>query len=64
MTNQENPMPPDPFEVPDGVVSIMRGLAQLHAAGMMAGLAEHVMTQFISNVYVALSVLQNAQPEE
>jgi hypothetical protein len=38
----------------------MRGLAQLHSAGMVAGLAEHVMTQFISNVFVALSVVQNA----
>jgi len=32
----------------------------------MAGLSEAVMTQFISNVFVALSLMQNAQqaPEE
>jgi hypothetical protein len=56
-------MPADPFGPPDETIAIMRGLAQLHSAGMVAGLAEHVMTQFISNVFVALSVVQNAQAQ-
>jgi hypothetical protein len=56
-------LPPDPFGPPDEVLSIMKGLAQLHAGGIIAGLPEHVMTQFISNVYVALSVMQNSQAQ-
>jgi len=59
-------LPPDPFGPPDDMVTMMKGLSHLHSAGMMAGLSEAVMTQFISNVFVALSLMQNAQqaPEE
>lgn len=54
-------LPPDPFGPPEEMLSIMRGLSQIHSAGMIAGLSETVMTQFISNVFVAFSVMQNAQ---
>ena len=57
-------MPPDPFGPPEEVLSIMKGLAQIHSAGMMSGLSESVMTQFISNVFITLSMMQNAQQQE
>jgi hypothetical protein len=59
-------LPPDPFGPPEEILSIMKGLSQLHSAGMMAGLSESVMTQFISNVFLTLSMMQNApaQTEE
>jgi hypothetical protein len=57
-------MPQDPFGPPEEMISMMKGLAHLHSAGMMSGLPEHVMTQFISNVFVALSVMQNAPDPE
>lgn len=59
----ENPMPPDPFGPPEEVMSIMKGLSQLHSAGMMSGLSEPVMTQFISNIFITLSMMQNAQAQ-
>lgn len=61
--SDETPMPPDPFGPPEEVMSIMSGLSQLHAAGMMAGLSESVMTQFISNIFITLSMMQNAQAQ-
>jgi len=61
--SDETPMPPDPFGPPEEVLNIMKGLAQIHSAGMMSGLSEPVMTQFISNVFITLSMMQNAQQE-
>jgi len=57
-------LPPDPFGPPEEMVTMMKGLAQLHSAGIMSGLPEHVATQFISNVFVAFSLMQNAQEEK
>jgi hypothetical protein len=57
-------MPADPFGPPEETLAMMRGLAQLHSAGIMSGLPEHVMTQFISNVFVAISMMNNAQEQE
>lgn len=56
-------LPPDPFGPAEEVLSIMKGLAQLHSAGMISGLSETVMTQFISNVFITLSMMQNAQAQ-
>jgi hypothetical protein len=58
-----NDMPADPFGPPEDVMNIMRGLSQLHSAGMMSGLSEGVMTQFISNVFITLSMMQQQQSE-
>lgn len=61
--NDDTPMPPDPFGPAEEVLSIMKGLSQLHSAGMISGLSEPVMTQFISNVFITLSMMQNAQAQ-
>jgi len=54
-------MPADPFGPPDEMVTIMKGLAQLHSAAVMSGLSEGVATQFISNVFVSYSLMGNSQ---
>lgn len=61
--SDENPMPPDPFGPPEEILSMMRGLSQIHSAGMISGLSESVMTQFITNIYITLSMMQNAQAQ-
>jgi hypothetical protein len=47
-------MPTDPFGAPEDLVNVMKGLAQLHAAALMANFSEKVATDFISNVFVQL----------
>lgn len=59
-----NDLPEDPFGPPEEMIGMMKGLAQLHEAGVMAGLSEHVATQFISNVFIAFSMMTNAAPQE
>jgi hypothetical protein len=47
-------MPADPFGAPEELVTMMKGLAQIHDALMMAGKSEKVATDFISNIFLHL----------
>jgi hypothetical protein len=53
-------MPLDPFGAPEELIGMMRGLQQLHASALAVGLPEHVATQFIAQVFVSFSLLNNA----
>ena len=52
MSNPE--MPADPFGAPEELVTIMKGLAQIHDALMMSGKSEKVATDFISNIFMQM----------
>lgn len=60
-----NEMPEDPFGPPDELVTMMKGMWNLYAAALQSGFPEHVATQFITGVFVALMQgqgIQNAAP--
>ena len=62
MMPEEIPGVPDPFNsAPEEMIVMMKGLAQLHVAAIMSGLPERTATQFIADVFVGFSVLNNAQ---
>mgnify|MGYP001609373386 FL=1 len=52
MSNPE--MPVDPFGAPEELITIMRGLTQIHDAAVKAGMTEKTATEFISNVFIKL----------
>ena len=56
---------PDPFGPPEDMISMMKSLAQLHAAAIMSGLPEPTATKFIADVFIGFSMM-NAQntPED
>lgn len=47
-------MPADPFGAPEELITIMRGLTQIHDAAVKAGMPEKTATEFISDVFVKL----------
>jgi|HubBroStandDraft_1064217.scaffolds.fasta_scaffold711170_2 hypothetical protein len=47
-------MPADPFGAPEELITIMKGLTQIHDAAVKAGMAERTATEFISNVFIHL----------
>jgi hypothetical protein len=62
MMPEEIPGVPDPFHTaPEEMISMMKGLAQLHVAAVMSGLPERTATQFIADVFVGFSVLNTPQ---
>ena len=59
---EEIPGIPDPFHAaPEEMIVMMRGLTQLHAAAIMSGLPERTATQFIADVFLGFSMINNAQ---
>lgn len=62
MSNPE--MPADPFGATEELITMMKGLAQIHDALMMAGKSEKVATDFISNIFLQLmaAMPQNTVP--
>ena len=55
-------MPPDPFNTaPEELVTMMKGLTQLHSAAVLSGLPERTATQFIADVFLGFSMINNAQ---
>jgi hypothetical protein len=55
-------MPLDPFGAPEELITMMRGIAQLHSAALSAGMPEHTATQFVTGVFCTLMAnAQNAQ---
>lgn len=52
-------MPIDPFGAPEELISMMRGVNQLHSAALTAGMPEHTATQFVASVFCIL--MANAQ---
>lgn len=61
MMPEEIPGVPDPFhQAPEEMITMMKGLAQLHVAAVMSGLPERTATQFIADVFVGFSMI-NAQ---
>lgn len=60
MTDMPPDMPMDPFGAPDELLPLMRGLQQLHASALAVGMPEHVATQFIANVFIGFSLMNNA----
>jgi hypothetical protein len=55
-------MPQDPFGPPEELVTMMKGMYNLHRAAQESGFPEHVATQFITGVFVSLMQgSQNAQ---
>jgi hypothetical protein len=55
-------MPPDPFGAPEELISMMRGINQLHSAAVTAGMQEHAAMQFVTGVFCNLMAnAQNAQ---
>jgi len=62
MPDQE--MPADPFGPPEEMITMMRGLKDLHAAAMLSGFAEHTATRFVADVFVSFSLAnQQGSPE-
>lgn len=56
-----NEMPEDPFAAPEELVTMMKGMWNLHSAAQVAGFPEHIATEFISKVFIALMQGQGAQ---
>ena len=52
-------MPADPWGPPEEMLAMMRGLAQLHSAAMLAGLSEPTATKFIADVFVGYSMMNS-----
>jgi hypothetical protein len=52
-------MPPDPFSAPDELVTMMKGMWNLHSAAQIAGFPEAIATQFVIGVFTSL--MANAQ---
>ena len=63
-----NEMPEDPFAAPDELVTMMKGMWNLHSAAQIAGFPEHIATQFVIGVFTSLMATsqgaQNATPSD
>jgi hypothetical protein len=47
-------MPADPFVPEEEMITIMKGLGQVKAAGIMSGMTERAASEFIADVFVRL----------
>lgn len=62
MNDEEIPGIPDPWGPPEELISMMRGINQLHSAALTAGMHEHTAMQFVTGVFCTLMAsAQNAQ---
>lgn len=62
----DSSLPPDPFGPPEEMISMMRGMYNLHSAAMASGFPEHIATDFITRILISLMELnsQQAAPEQ
>ena len=44
----------DPFGAPEELITVMRGLSQIHDAAVKAGMPEERATRFISHVFLQM----------
>ena len=54
-----NELPEDPFAAPEELVTMMKGMWNLHSAAQIAGFPETIATQFVIGVFTSL--MANAQ---
>lgn len=60
-----NEMPEDPFAAPEELVTMMKGMWNLHSAAQVAGFPEHIATQFVTGVFCSLMQgTHNATPPQ
>ena len=57
--NLMNELPEDPFAAPEELVTMMKGMWNLHSAAQIAGFPEAIATQFVIGVFTSL--MANAQ---